>query len=264
MTALDIFTRSGTLVISSETVADGSGVQHKNVLDLIDANRADFEDFGLVAFETRARSAGQHGGGVARIALLNEQQATLLMTFQRNTDQVRSFKKALVRAFFDMARRAVPAPAELTRMQILELAMESEQRAISATVRAEVAEEFKEAIELNDGITPRDFHKKYLPGVTETEFSAALYRHRLLIDQTGQRGRNAKGKIINGKQHRHPTYQGKAFFYLHSELDRDKIRREHVRVIPGEPELLLVKWCAARGLQQSGRSIRDAVEALTP
>jgi len=119
---------------------------------------------------------------------------------------------------------------------------------VAVTARAEVAEDFKDAIELNDGITPREFHKKYLPSVTETEFSAALYRHRLLIDQTGQRGRNAKGKIINGKQHRHPTFQGKAFFYLHSELDRDKIRREHVRVIPGEPELLLVKWCSARGL----------------
>jgi phage regulator Rha-like protein len=248
MTGLDIFTYSGTLVISSQTVADGSGVEHRAVLQLIQSNLSDFEEFGLVAFEMRPRFAGRHGGGDTRIALLNEQQATLLMTFQRNTDQVRAFKKALVRTFFDMARQVVPAPAELTRMQILELAMESEQRAISATTRAEVAEEFKESIELNDGITPRDFHKKYLPGVTETEFNAALYRHRLLIDQTGARGRNAKGKIINGKQHRHPTYQGKAFFYLHSELDRDKVRREHVRVIPGDPELLLVKWCTARGL----------------
>lgn len=126
---------------------------------------------------------------------------------------------------------------------------------VAVTARAEVAEEFKEAIELNDGITPREFHKKYLPGCTETEFNAALYRHRLLIDQTGQRGRDSKGRIKNGKQHRHPTYQGKAFFYLHSELDRDKIRREHVRVIPGEAELLLVKWCAARGLISNGLAV---------
>jgi len=244
MTALDIFTRSGALVISSETIADGAAIQHASVLRLIDDNLPDFEDFGQVRFEIRP---GYNNAPVRR-ALLNEQQATLLMTFQRNTDQVRAFKKALVKTFFDMARQVAQAPTELTRMQILELAMESEQRAISATARAEVAEEFKEAIELNDGISPRDFHKKYLPGVTETEFNAALYRHRLLIDQTGARGRNAKGKIINGKQHRHPTYQGKAFFYLHSELDRDKVRREHVRVIPGDPELLLVKWCTARGL----------------
>jgi phage regulator Rha-like protein len=126
MTALDIFTYSGTLVISSETIADGSGVQHKNVLELIDGNRSDFEDFGQVAFETRPG----YNNAPVRIALLNEQQATLLMTFQRNTEQVRAFKKALVKAFFDMAHKS--APAELSRLEILTLALESEQRALAA------------------------------------------------------------------------------------------------------------------------------------
>jgi anti-repressor protein len=131
MTALDIFTHGGTLVISSETIADGSGVEHRAVLQLIQNNIADFEDFGQVAFEMRPRLAGQHGGGNVRVALLNEQQATLLMTFQRNTDQVRGFKKALVRAFFEMARPVAPA-AELSRLEILTLALESETRAIAA------------------------------------------------------------------------------------------------------------------------------------
>jgi phage regulator Rha-like protein len=119
MTTLDIFTYDGTLVISSETIADGSGVQHKNVLDLLDANRADFEDFGRVAFETRPLETA---GGIQyrRVALLNEQQATLLMTFQRNTDQVREFKKALVRAFFELARSTAPA---LTDDQIVQQAL---------------------------------------------------------------------------------------------------------------------------------------------
>jgi len=132
MTALDIFTYSGTLVISSETIADGSGVQHKNVLDMIDANRSDFEDFGEVAFETRP---GYHNAPV-RVALLNEQQATLLMTFQRNTDQVRAFKKALVRSFFDMGRQVAPV-AELSRIEILQLALESEQRAVQLATKVQ-------------------------------------------------------------------------------------------------------------------------------
>ncbi|WP_235560803.1 phage antirepressor KilAC domain-containing protein [Microbacterium sp. Leaf320] len=104
MTTLDIIQRDGRFVVTSETVADGSGVQHKNVLELIDANRADFEDFGQVAFETRPG----YNNSQVRVALLNEHQATLLMTFQRNTDQVRAFKKALVRAFFNLGRQAVP------------------------------------------------------------------------------------------------------------------------------------------------------------
>lgn len=57
------------------------------MLDLIDSRRSDFEDFGGVAFETRTfQTAG--GRQSRRFALLNEQQATLLMTFQRNTDRV--------------------------------------------------------------------------------------------------------------------------------------------------------------------------------
>jgi anti-repressor protein len=105
MTTLDIINQDGTLVVTSETIAEGSGVQHRNVLELIQSHRPDFDDFGLVRFETRPRPAGQHGGGETRVALLNEQQATLLMTYQRNSEQVRQFKKALVKAFFDMARQ---------------------------------------------------------------------------------------------------------------------------------------------------------------
>ena len=55
------------------------------------------------------------------------------------------------------------------------------------------------------------------------------------------------GKKKDGKNHRRPTFQGKPFFYLHSELDRDKIRREHTRVRPGEPELALVEYMTKRG-----------------
>lgn len=93
----------GSLIVSSETIAAGSGVQHKNVLESIAKNQGDLEQFGRVAFETRPF---QTAGGVQnmRLALLNEQQATLVMTYQRNTEQVKAFKLALVKAFFVMAK----------------------------------------------------------------------------------------------------------------------------------------------------------------
>lgn len=97
-------TETGSLIVSSETIAEGSGVQHKNVLETIARNHADLEQFGRVAFETRpfATAGGtQH----MRVALLNEQQATLVMTYQRNTEQVKAFKLALVKAFFVMAKQ---------------------------------------------------------------------------------------------------------------------------------------------------------------
>lgn len=92
------------LAVSSEVIAVGAGIQHKNVLELIAKHNEQLARFGLLSFETRARSVGQHGGGDVRVALLNEQQATLLMTFMRNTEQVIDFKVSLVAAFYEMAQ----------------------------------------------------------------------------------------------------------------------------------------------------------------
>lgn len=130
MSELGILEKNGEYVVTSEAVADGAGIQHASVLRIIDENQADFDDFGRVRFEIRPFETA---GGIQsrRVALLNEQQATLLMTFQRNTDQVRAFKKALVKAFFEMGRQ-VAAPAELTRMEILRMALDSETRALAA------------------------------------------------------------------------------------------------------------------------------------
>lgn len=110
MSALDIIQRGGDFVVSSETIAAGSGVEHRAVLQLIHNNLTDFEEFGDLAFEMRDRP-GVPGPGL-RIAFLNEQQATLLMTFQRNTDLVRQFKKELVRAFFEIAHHVQPVLSE--------------------------------------------------------------------------------------------------------------------------------------------------------
>ncbi|MDT3530259.1 phage regulatory protein/antirepressor Ant [Stenotrophomonas pavanii] len=95
----------GTAVTTTLAISEGTGTQHKNVLELVRSYRADLEEFGLVAFETRPRSPGQHGGGSTDYAELNEQQATLLLTYMRNSPIVRSFKKSLVRAFFEMAQK---------------------------------------------------------------------------------------------------------------------------------------------------------------
>lgn len=88
------------LAVTSETIAQGSGVQHKNVLELIENRRDEFEEFGTFAFETR-----KSGGRPVRTAILNEPQSTLLMTFMRNTEQVIQFKVALVKAFYQMAQQ---------------------------------------------------------------------------------------------------------------------------------------------------------------
>jgi len=150
MSAVDIIERAGDLLVSSETIADGAGVEHRAVLQLIGNNVADFEEFGTLAFEMRPLPGG---GNPVRLALLNEQQATLLMTFQRNTSKVREFKKALVRAFFDMARRLnAPAVPQSLPEALRAYAAEVEQReALEAKVAADAPKvHFAEAVTASD------------------------------------------------------------------------------------------------------------------
>ena len=53
----------------------------------------DLEEYSKVAFEIRPLPSGQS----EKIYKLNEEQATLLITYMKNTEPVRRFKKALVK-----------------------------------------------------------------------------------------------------------------------------------------------------------------------
>jgi phage regulator Rha-like protein len=89
---------------STEIIASGVGVQHKSVLELIRRYSGDFEQFGPLAFETRKGKPLPHGGfaKATTFAMLNEHQATLLLTFMRNSTKVVDFKIRLVKEFFRM------------------------------------------------------------------------------------------------------------------------------------------------------------------
>lgn len=86
---------------TSEIIAAGAEIQHHAVQQLISTYRQDFEEFGQVAFEMRAVKYSR-GTNYEKIYHLNEQQATLLMTYLKNTEVVRAFKKELVRQFYAM------------------------------------------------------------------------------------------------------------------------------------------------------------------
>lgn len=97
--------RGGTPTCPSTAIAENCGIQHKNVLELIDKHADSIESaFGHIAFETRPFETA---GGIQRrrIAYLTEQQATFLITMFRNTDVVVRFKLALTQAFFALRDR---------------------------------------------------------------------------------------------------------------------------------------------------------------
>ncbi|WP_059036608.1 Rha family transcriptional regulator [Gordonia desulfuricans] len=119
----------GEPTTTSLIVAEGTAVEHRAVLQLIRNNLADFEEFGRVAFEMRPFATA--GGTQHReVAVLNEPQATLLLTYMRNSDIVREFKRNLVRAFFELRSRPEPKleGPELLAAAVLESQKVIEQR----------------------------------------------------------------------------------------------------------------------------------------
>lgn len=114
---------------TADTVAQYAQVQKQTVEHLVRKHMKDLEEFGKVGFEIRAVE-GSKTGQYAKIYHLNEQQATLLITYLRNTERVRQFKKALVRGFFE-ARQ--------------ELSLREVERAVKAPVRRSLTDAIRDS-----------------------------------------------------------------------------------------------------------------------
>ena len=86
---------------TSQDISDCVGLTHDAVQKLITRHMDDFKSFGKVGFEIRKMDGR---GRPKKVYHLNEQQATLLMTYLKNTEVVRKFKMELVRQFYAMRR----------------------------------------------------------------------------------------------------------------------------------------------------------------
>lgn len=83
---------------TSEIIANNTNNGRKAIQQLIRKHRLRLEQFGKVEFEMRPLPSGQK----AKVYKLNEQQATLLITFLDNSDIVANFKTLLVKQFYEM------------------------------------------------------------------------------------------------------------------------------------------------------------------
>lgn len=94
-------------VVSTLVIAENIDKPNKTIVQLINNNMEDFLEFQdqeISNFEVQ--EIGVNGkAGYARYYNLNEQQSTLLITYLRNNDKVKEFKKNLVKAFFMMKER---------------------------------------------------------------------------------------------------------------------------------------------------------------
>lgn len=92
----------GEAVVSHEQLAEGLEIKAKNVRELLQKHHEDFEQFGQLPFQTETVKNTVGAVNNKKIYYLNEQQATLALTYFRNSDTVRAFKVALVKSFFKM------------------------------------------------------------------------------------------------------------------------------------------------------------------
>ena len=83
---------------TSKVMAEFTGIAHRKIKVAISKNKTALETFGLLA----SYGAESTGGRPEEITILNEQQATLLITFLKNTESVVKFKTELVHQFYQM------------------------------------------------------------------------------------------------------------------------------------------------------------------
>lgn len=95
---------------TSDVIAEYAQIKHHAVQQVILKHEDDLKEFGKVAFEMRPLSDSKTGQS-EKIYHLTEEQATLLITYLKNTEPVRRFKKELVRQFYEMK-------TELIRRQV--------------------------------------------------------------------------------------------------------------------------------------------------
>lgn len=79
-------------------LAQHLGNTHKAVFELVKNYKADFDAFGILRFQ---KEVIQGRGQPEKFALLNEDQAFLLLAYSRNTAKVRALKVKMVAAFRD-------------------------------------------------------------------------------------------------------------------------------------------------------------------
>ena len=98
--------------VSHRVIATNTNNQDKNISEMISKYKSDIEEFGRLPFKTEAIKNSKNKVNHQITHYLNEQQSTFLMTLLRNNKAVVVFKKALVKAFFDMRDNNFPTDTD--------------------------------------------------------------------------------------------------------------------------------------------------------
>ena len=187
MSNLSINEQNGILVVDSRLVAIELGINHgdwfKNII--LKYQQEIEADFGVIGFENGKPTKGSKGGRPERFAWLTEDQATILMTYSRNTEQVRRCKRQLVNAFSkakQIIKETIPAQYQETERIKLELELTKAKQHYQETGRAIALSTSPAMLAFIRGETP-------LP-------PQVIHRDRFIDPTTGKEVDSAEGRSL--------------------------------------------------------------------
>lgn len=127
MSNITLIHNDGEARVDSRMVAEHLGVAHKSTYQLLTNYACDFKELGLLPFQMESvKKEGGRGSKLQKYALLNEDQAYLLLAYSKNTRKVRQLKLSLVKAF--KAAREQAAIDSMLNMVLLPEAASWEKR----------------------------------------------------------------------------------------------------------------------------------------
>lgn len=114
MFTITVQSLKGQVVVDSRLVAEGLGLDHSDWMqNVVKKYQTEIEqDFGVFRFQN-GKPQNPLGGRPEIFIWLTEDQATVLMTYSRNTDQVRACKRALVKAFSQAKKQLINQQSKL-------------------------------------------------------------------------------------------------------------------------------------------------------
>jgi len=98
-----VIVKGDDLFTDSLIIAEGAEIEHESVMRMIEKYKSKLNMLGKIKFSD-LKSDNPLGGRPIKIAQLNEQQATFLLTLLRNTEPVVDFKFKLTQEFYRMRK----------------------------------------------------------------------------------------------------------------------------------------------------------------
>lgn len=209
------------------------------------------EEYGFTAGQDFIRNSESNGRGRPTVDHIVSLDMAKEISMIQRTDKGKQARQYFIECE-RQAKAHTPAIPQTYAEALREAASQAERaeleqkRADKAEKKAELLNDYKQAIEAGEGITLSDFGRKYFSEEQYMDIFNHLYANGYLIDQRGTRT-DSNGKFKNGHDHMKPKAKGRKYFYLHEKGNHGGKRRNQTRVRPNM-ELALRDALIADGL----------------